>query len=453
MFFEKKINIKKILKIAFVFAGIFFITSCGKNNQSAVTDGAVSGKSVAYMVGVIKSIDKSKSAITFYNTGYDGEEILTYSLATEILSKNNRDMTIDEIEPGEVYNVFTDKKTNRITKLKEPDNITEVEDAKVLVDGDEKRLTVLDLNYAYSDSMVVMSNGKQIDPMEITVNDRVTFRGVKGKAYSVVVTKGHGYIRPTNYNDFIDGTLTIKGESIMPVSAGMLLVVPEGTQNISFLKGVMTSETSVVVKRGKVTEVDVSKFVKQDKNTARVKFNIKPQGAELYVDGELRNSEDYVTLRFGNHSIKVTLEGYEEYTGILHVKDVSPTISINLAESKAVVEDEDKDKKDDTKKESKISDSNTKNTSDSSTEDDEDEKSVDTDNSHQITISAPDGAKVYVNGAYKGDAPCSFTKVLGEVTLTLTKTGCETKSYSITVADDGLDVNWSFPDLDDKSVG
>ena len=65
-------------------------------------------------------------------------------------------------------------------------------------------------------------------------------------------------------------------------------------------------------------------------------------------------------------------------------------------------------------------DSSVSSDSDSSSSQSEQEK---TDTDHKITVSAPAGAAVYINGTYKGVAPCSFTKVIGSVTLTLTKEG------------------------------
>ncbi len=75
------------------------------------------------------------------------------------------------------------------------------------------------------------------------------------------------------------------------------------------------------------------------------------------------------------------------------------------------------------------------------------------DKEHKITVSAPNGAAVYIDGAYKGVAPCSFTKMIGNVTITLAKEGYETKSYSIQLSDDSQDVTWSFPDLEKKGKG
>ena len=72
------------------------------------------------------------------------------------------------------------------------------------------------------------------------------------------------------------------------------------------------------------------------------------------------------------------------------------------------------------------------------------------DEDHKITVSAPTGAAIYVNGTYKGKVPCSFTKMIGSLTLSLTQDGYETKSYSVEIADDSKDISWSFPNLEKK---
>ena len=64
---------------------------------------------------------------------------------------------------------------------------------------------------------------------------------------------------------------------------------------------------------------------------------MNPQGAELYVNGSLTDPSKPVSLKYGNHSVKVSLEGYEDYSGIITVKDASLTVHINLAEESADV--------------------------------------------------------------------------------------------------------------------
>ena len=227
----------------------------------------------------------------------------------------------------------------------------------------------------------------------------MTLRGMNGQAFSVVVTRGHGYIKPNNFKDFTGGTVTVQGEAILPVAKDMLLVVPEGQQLVTMKNGDLMAEVTVEVKRGQVTKVDMAKYQNQVPDTARVTFDVNPQGAELYVNASL-------------------------------------TVHINLAEESADVETDSSDSS------SSVSDDSSSSSS---------ESSVTYDNDHKVTVSAPVGAAVYVNGTYKGEVPCSFTKVIGNVTLSLTKDGYETKTYAVEISDDSKDISWSFPDLTKNS--
>lgn len=395
-------------------------------------------------VGVVKSIDSQNRTITFYDVYLDGEEVCEYSGATEIYSKNDRDMAVAEIVPGEVYNVYVGTNGQKIAKMKEKADVIEKENVKVSINSEEKRLTIDDVNYAYTDRLVVLSEGKSIDPMEITSGDEVNFRGVKGQAYSLVVSKGHGYIQPRNYKDFVGGTLTIQGEAILPISDNMLLTVPEGTQSITMVNGDLTGTATVEVRRGRVTKVNMAEYQSQIPDTARVRFEIEPEGAELYINGILKDYSKALSMKYGSHSVRVVLEGYNEYSGVITVKDPSPTIRIDLAEETVeVAADEDEDDS-----ETEVSEND-----DSDADNSEEAEDLEYDDDHKITVSAPSGAAVYVNGTYKGEAPCSFTKVLGSVTLTLSKEGYTTKSYSVEVQDDSQDITWSFPDLESESKG
>ena len=72
-------------------------------------------------------------------------------------------------------------------------------------------------------------------------------------------------------------------------------------------------------------------------------------------------------------------------------------------------------------------------------------KKIDSD--HTIMVTAPEGAEVFLDNVYKGLAPCTFVKVIGSQTITLSDTGYVTKSYSVDILDDNKDVKLSFADL------
>lgn len=419
------------------------LTGCGAAKgtpvSTATSPAAETPAQETGTTGVVKKIDTAAQKITFYNVSFNTVEEYQYSGGTEILSQNSVDKSMSQVEPGQVYRYVTGSGSQMLTRMQEASDIQQLQEASVTVDAEKKQITVNgDTTYAYTDNLVVLSDGESIEPLEILDSDQVTFRGVKGLAYSLVVTKGHGYIKPTGYKDFLGGTLTVEGEAIVPVSKEMLLMVPEGQQKMSMVNGDLTGEVEVQVKRGQVTKVDMKKYQSQMPDTARVTFEIQPQGAELYVNGSLTDYSKKVPLKYGNHSIKVVLEGYSDYSGVVTIKDAGPTIRINLAEQEAQVDSSD----------GSSTDSSVSSDSDSSSSQSEQEK---TDTDHKITVSAPAGAAVYINGTYKGVAPCSFTKVIGSVTLTLTKEGCTTKSYSVTITDDAQDVSWSFPDLEAAS--
>lgn len=388
-------------------------------------------------VGAVKLVDTDKGTIEFYNASFDTMETYPFSGGTQILTKNEKELSSSEIIPGQVYDVYTSDDGRKLVKIKQSADVTIHENVSLTVNAEEKRLTVQDVNYAYTDHLLVFSEGKQIDPLEITTEDEVTLYGANGHAYSVVVTRGHGYIEPTNCKDFTGGTVTVRGEAILPVSTDMLLVVPEGTQLLTMRNGDLQAEVSVQVKRDQVTKVNMAKYQSQVPDTGRVRFDLRPQGAELYVNGALMDPSKPISLKYGNHTIKARLEGYNEYSGILNVQDASLTVRIDLAEENPaeVVSEEDSS--------SSVSEGGSSDNSSTAS-------TTNYDKDHKVTVSAPAGAAVYVNGTYKGQVPCSFTKMLGSVTLTLTKEGYETKSYHVELPDDSQDISWTFPDLTKK---
>ena len=63
-------------------------------------------------------------------------------------------------------------------------------------------------------------------------------------------------------------------------------------------------------------------------------------------------------------------------------------------------------------------------------------------------MDAPIGANLYVDGEEVGEVPCSFDKVKGSHTITFTRDGYATKSYSIYVDGNKKDKLYEFPELE-----
>lgn len=426
---------------AVILAVCLSLSGCGKAKRQPAPSEAPNA-SVTYekgrdFVGVIKAVNYDNKVITFYNTAFEEEVVCEYSSGTGILTKKGKQISPESLEIGQVVDVYQSKETKKVTKLQLSSDILEQENVKnLVVDVDAANIEINGVKYRYGSGFTAFSGGQPVDIREITKTDEVTFRGVKGKAYSIVVTKGHGYLKPVKYDDFVGGTMTIAGVMIVPVTENMLVSVPEGSYEVSMRNGDYTGSREVNVERDKQQDLDMSVVKSLVPNTGQVTFDIHPVGAELYVNGTLTDYAKPVSLKYGKHSVRVVLDGYKTYAGVIDVQSTSPTAKISLADEEAEVEDDSDDtsiSKDSSSSEQTVSDKY--------------------DNLHTITVSAPVGASVYMDGVHKGTVPCSFPKKIGSLTITLSMTGLTTKSYSLKTIDDSKDVEWSFPDLVEMAAG
>lgn len=416
------------------------ITACEKKKKSHPAVTVEPSVSVVYekgrdFVGVVHKIDESK--VTLYNTASEEEQSYIISGSTEIMTKHEKEISSQSLEVGQAVDVYLDESHTKVRKLQLSPNVIEKENVKdFIVNEDESYMEVEGVRYRYGSGFQAYSMGQVIDLKEITSMDEVSFIGVSGKAYSVIVTKGHGYLKPEKYKDFEGGTMTINGVAILPITPKMLVPVPEGTHTITMRNGDYEGSRDIQIEREKECKLDMSLFKIAMPDKGRVDFQITPVGAELYINGILTDYSKPVSMRYGRHSIRVVLEGYTTYSGVVEVHSASPIVKISLASEEAEVEDEESDSPTSVEQKSDV------------------ESDVSTyDNEHKITVSTPTGAAVYLDGTYMGVSPCTFSKKIGDITITLAKDGYTTKSYSVKTVDDAKDVQWSFPDLVNSAQG
>ena len=89
------------------------LTGCGSTAKKAeVTNSpepSVSYEQGADFVGAVGVVDEEQGTMEFYNTTFQTMETYPYTGGTQILTKNNKEMTASEIELGEVYDVGSGK--------------------------------------------------------------------------------------------------------------------------------------------------------------------------------------------------------------------------------------------------------------------------------------------------------------------------------------------------------
>ena len=386
------------------------------------------------ITGIVVHNDGEKKQLQIRELDSDTVTTLAYGASSVITDKYKEEREGDQIEEGMILKADYRSDDGWIVSAGVPDDVWEYQDVKKFsFASDENMMQVAGEKYQYS-SMTYFASGKEsVEPIEFNNQDVLTVRGIGFRVYSAVRTAGHGYIRLTNYDDFVGGMAEISSAMMVPISDNMLITVAEGTYRVTLCKRRASATKTATVRSDEETVVDFSDYVAKAENIGEVTFNIEPEGAEMYLNGTAVNYSKPIALRYGKYNIVVSLTGYETYSGVLEVAQptVANPITINLIERKAETATSSPAKK--------------PTPSPSSSNTDKVTKKIDS--NHTITVSAPEGVEVYLDNVYKGLAPCTFTKVIGSQTITLSDEGYVTKSYSVDMLDDDKNAEFSFAEL------
>lgn len=392
--------------------------------------------------------DVSRKELTLRNISGGKEKTLTYNGTTMISTKNGGPLTASELKVGEILNVTFTTYNSVISEIVEsPDVWVNRDITNYSIDEKGKTIQIGATLYELDKNLVVASGDNIAELMDITELDTITIYGIDKKIYAITINDGHGYIRVVNDSYFVGGWIEVGQEMIKVLTEDMLIPIKEGTYDVKVSnKGYAGNETVTVV-RDKETKLDLSKIEIEEVAISHVMFNISPDYAQLYVDGLITNFEERVPLEYGIHSVRVECPGYETVNCNIKVGNEYADISVSL--------DEESDSDEESSSSSSSRSSSTENTDNitqttapvtSSSETEPSLSSVLSDNK-KIYVEGPSGAEVYLDGTYIGVAPCSTFKVTGKHTLTLTKSGYKTKSYTINVTNDGNDLTLSFSSL------
>ncbi|MCR5734144.1 MAG: PEGA domain-containing protein [Lachnospiraceae bacterium] len=421
------------------------------------------------LTGVILNVDIKNSMISFKDITSEKKYDLEYIGATAFYNKYGEGIVPGELECGQIADVSFTIHGDTIISVRLSDSVWEMTDVrKFSVDEKKKIFRIADVAYKFTNGIELFSYGEKAEWMDLTSLDTITVRGIDKKILSIVVKKGHGYIRLKNDSYFVGGYIEVGNDLIRPVTDDMLLPVPEGDFHVRLTNKGYLAQKDVTVTRDKETLIDLKDVVIEEIAVCHVEFNITPVYAQLYVDGEMTDYVDRVPLEYGVHQIRVEAAGYEtvttniktgsEYANVdisLDLSDTAESDTSNTASTtqtptgqttQTVSGDQipgTTDIQSGTQTVSGPQISSTDQTAVSDTT-----NVIDTVSQvKKIYVQQPEGCEVYLDGAYIGIAPASTTKVTGNHVITLSKSGYQTKSYTVNIDNDGKDITFSFSDL------
>lgn len=413
-------NVKIIVTILFC----VFLAGCAEDVPAEVPDTgfvvAAPGSYDSEDIAVVVSKDTNDLTITFRNLDLGKNYTLSYTGATTIWDKYGEAMSLDQLGDGSIVDVKFLKEKKRVADIAVyTDSWSYTNVNKYEVNSFTKSFSIAAESFKYTDDTVIVSGGNEIEIMDLNEADTLSVSGIGTTIYSIVVDTGHGYLKLANDEYFVGGWIEVGQSLIKPITDDMLLVVPEGTYQVTFTNGGNSGVKSVTIGRGEEVTVDIGDIEIAEVQYGNVIFTMEPSTASLYVDGSLVDTTTPLTLEYGIHQMIARADGYDTITQYIKVGQASAGVSVSLQSSS---EEDDEEKE-------------------------EDDETVDISSTYKVYIDTPAGVEVYLDSNYIGIAPVSFAKKSGTHTITLRKTGYVTRSYSIEVDTEEKDVTYSFADL------
>lgn len=452
--------------LIFVFLFVIILAGCSNKSQNTSSvnvkaDQQDTAKNETKILGVFKEMNKDNNSILVFDVENNVEVLLSFHGGTDVKDQYDQIITVAQIAVGEMVDITYNQENSKIVSMQISKQAWEYKQVGNLkINTTDKILKIGERKYQYSDRLLIASENKFVSLIDLNEKDELTVKGVGSKIYSIIVTKGHGYIKLTGCDAFIDGNISVGYDIFLTISEDMLIAAREGSYKITMEKGDLTGTKMVNVIRNQEVTVDMSEYKKEAERLGSVTFNIKPKGADLFIDDTLTDYSKAVELKYGEYQVQVKLTGYSTYTGVLTIAQSSQSIRINLADPEDSNVEESTDTNINVTAEPSVTTAPSATTIPSATVTPSvtatpsattSSEAVDTkttkDTSHKIFVEAPEGATVYINGIKKGTVPVNFTKEIGTFTITLSKSGYETKSYTITIADDAKDAKLTFPSM------
>ena len=366
----------------------------------------------------VLNVDTENMQVVLRSLTDDERYILTYTGGCDVKNEYGEIIAMSQVEKGEIVDAYYINSKNKLTRLTisaeayEYNRITDF-----LYDETNMTCIIKGETYTYDENLIVMSDGVQIEISDIEPVDVLTLKGIDKKLNSIIVTSGHGYINLTNTDYFEGGIIEIGQKMMLVITADMQIVAPEGTYNVMATYDGQGGSKEVTVKRGSEISLSLTEFQDDAKRYGNYSFDIFPADAVLTIDGNETSYDDFVEMAYGTHKIQVSAEGYDTYSATIVVDSVYESLTIDLTEQLLTEEEENSD---------------------------EEESTI-----AQISVDSPADTEVYFDGVYKGVAPMSFEKKSGTHVITLRRSGCETKMYTLEITDDNKDVNIVLPELEE----
>lgn len=360
-------------------------------------------KDIDRILALVKAVDQDNHMMTVYDIDHDITINLILDGTVLYEDEYGSIMVAEQMLPGYIVNIKYDKNTYVPELIKVSPQIQTIKNLSTfIVDEALKTIQIGSDIYSYNDELIASDGNEKLDLTQITVADDVVVRSYKDTIWSIIIENGHGFIVLQNYDAYIDGMIEIGNRISYTVVPEMRIPVTVGVQNVIITKDGMTPYTaSVLIAENEDYVIDLSEY---QPKLAQVTFRIIQEGATLFINDTVTDYTSPVEMDFGQYDIKVKLEGYKDWQGIVVIDQ--PTM----------------------------------------------EQIIDMETEPMyLRMKGPDGATLYIDsvkiGVFANDEMIETPILSGGHILTLRKEGYVSWSQSVLVEENGEDIYYTVSEL------
>ena len=367
--------------------------------------------------GVLVSVNTEDKDFVIHRTAEDDDTVLSYTGATVVQDQYESPLTMEQLTVGEILDVAYDSESGRAGSIAISRDAFCYEGlTKCRIDEGKGTLETGNEVLRVSGQTRVFSEGREIGINEILNQDTVTVRGIGHDVSSIVIENGHGYLSLKDADALLGGWIEVGQAVISQITQEMFLTVPEGSYQVRLTAGDVDEAREVTIKRNEESVLDLGDIELKVPVNGQVRLVISPSTATVRIDDVTVNAAYAVRLPFGIHQITASADGYDTVSEYFEVTGENTRVKLTLGRAA----------------EDTVSGNSTKEEMPG----------------HTVTIKAPEDVEVYQDNLYMGISPVTYNKTVGTHTISLRKSGYQTKSYQIEVTDDDRDLVYSFPDLE-----
>lgn len=462
---------------------LLLLAACGKGPGTEPASGsqeetgflpAVPGNYDSLDSPVLVAKDTSAKTLRFYNLDVGKYYTLNYDGATRWTDKYAQALSLEQVEVGSLVDISFMHERKRLNSLQlsgqafrftDVSNLTLSESAPVVFLKGE--------NYTLARKAVILTLDGPGELIDLNAADSLSVCGIGHTIYCLAVQKGHAYLRLENASHFVGGFIEVGKNRVYQITEDMLLAIPEGEYDITVSNKGSTGTERIVARAGEELSIDAGKWVSAPKYGG-ILFITSPAETKVFIDGEAVEIGKEVRLSYGIHQMVARAPGYVTISRYIRVGEPLAKLNVTLEEESVSENSVSGNSATPTPAGSASANSASENSvSGNSASGNSASQNSASDNSAsqnaapsatpsptptpderhaagteaRIFINAPEAVEVYKDGRYIGLSPLSFKKESGTVIITLRKEGYQTRSYTISMEDDGRDVDYSFSDL------